>query len=345
MIREHIFSHPVAIMGRTPDSDRYEKLVGEASDWFARLRAEDATEDDRCAFIRWKSQSPAHHDAYESVRLLWDSMAQPAGAWPEIDLQSLERDRVNDLSPRRSRSAMAGVFRTVGMATMVAAVAVAAALWGPDVLQRWQSDYSTSAGEHREVQLSDGSTVLLNTASALALGTWDHERVVKILKGEAAFSVAADSTKPFIVKAGAGEVRVVGTKFSIRTWPGRTTVTVTEGVVTVGTDAESDTVQVRAGEEVSYGGQGMGAIVKADPMRSLAWQRGQLVFTMEPLSAVIEELNRYHSGAIMVVNPSLKTRMVSGVFATDDPVRVISAVTRTLHVRSFSLTDRFVFLY
>ncbi|WP_187299359.1 FecR family protein [Nitrospira moscoviensis] len=315
------------------------QLVQEASDWFARLRAETATPRDQAAFARWQAQSAEHRRAYESICALWETLEGPS--------QALFKRMQGDLPTTRrlSRPRAVGFGRSLRLAAAVAGLVIGAALWLPGALEFWRSDYATAAGERRQVALEDGSTVLLNTDSAVAIPPWQTNRRVTLLKGEASFSVASDPTKPFIVTAQAGTIRVVGTAFTVRHRSDRVTVTVSEGTVTVGADATAESVRVEAGQEVSYGADGIGPVMTADLLKTLAWQRGQLVFTLDPLEAVIEELNRYHHGVVVVADPALRTRIVSGVFTLDDPAQAIRAITRTLHIRSVSWGDRLIVLY
>ncbi|MGC4097106.1 MAG: FecR family protein [Nitrospira sp.] len=340
MMHDRVYPH--SLMNFNPMSDPQARLVQEASDWFARLHAEHVTGDDHAAFARWKDQHPANGAAYESVSELWESIGRVDLQEHIVDLKQF--DPPPDVR-RPWRSRQHHFMRMAAVAALMAAVVVGAGIWGPDLFQRWQSDYATSSGEQRHVRMTDGSTLLLNTQTALALHPNANIRGILLLKGEAAFAVASDPDKPFIVKAGPGEIRVVGTKFSVRKRPERVTVTVNEGTVTVAGINASSSVRVEAGEEISYDENGLGPVVKADLLKALAWQRGQLVFTLEPLKSVIEELNRYHPGAIILADHNLDTRTVSGVFATDDPMRVVSAIIHALHVDSFSMADRIVFLY
>lgn len=335
----HHSVYPHLLMNLNPMPDPETRLVQEASDWFARLRAENVTSDDHAAFARWKERDPENVAAYESVSRLWDSIGQS-----DLSKHLTQFDLPEPADGQR-RSRRHSLIRRLALAACVAAVVVGAGVWGPDLLQRWQSDYFTSAGEQRHVTMEDGSTLLLNTQTALSVNAQEGTRGVTVLKGEAAFSVTSNPDKPFIVKAGPGEVRVVGTKFSIRKRADRVTVTVNEGTVTVTGVYGSSSVRVEAGEELSYDANGLGPVVEANLLKTLAWQRGQLVFTLEPLKSVIEELNRYHPGAIILANHNLDSRTVSGVFATDDPLRVVNAITHTLHVDSLSMADRIVFLY
>lgn len=80
----------------------------------------------------------------------------------------------------------------------------------------------TQAGERKQVALPDGSTVLLDARSILRIDTQQYGkqwRRVELLSGEAFFSVEKDSSRAFIVQAGALQTRVLGTSFNIQAYP------------------------------------------------------------------------------------------------------------------------------
>jgi transmembrane sensor len=102
---------------------------------------------------------------------------------------------------------------------------------------------------------------------------------------------------------------------------------------------------LEAGWQVSLGDGQMAPPQAANVLRLLAWRHGQLVFQMEPLGEVIEEVSRYGAGKIFIVNPRLRDLVVSGVFEITTPNRVLEAVEKTLHVRRLSVTEQLTFLY
>src|SRR3546814_11678062 len=96
-----------------------------------------------------------------------------------------------------------------------AAAACLAVVSAPTLLLMWQSDYRTGTGEMRNVTLSDGSSVTLDTGSAIAVNYGDGRRGVRLLAGRAWFDVAHDERHPFTVSAADARVRVTGTAFDV----------------------------------------------------------------------------------------------------------------------------------
>lgn len=79
---------------------------------------------------------------------------------------------------------------------------------------------SSKAGERRTILLQDGSKVLLNAASELAVTTGFGDSIREVsLKGEAYFDIAKVAGKPFIVHTDAMDIRVLGTEFNVRAYP------------------------------------------------------------------------------------------------------------------------------
>jgi transmembrane sensor len=84
--------------------------------------------------------------------------------------------------------------------------------------------------------------------------------------------------------------------------------------------------------------------VSFDRTAVTAWLRGQFVFYNTPLAQVVETLNRYRRGHIVIVNEALNELAVSGIFRTDDPDAALEVMTNTLPIRQTRLTDYVVLI-
>jgi transmembrane sensor len=165
----------------------------------------------------------------------------------------------------------------------------------------------TRTGEIRSARLSDGSSITLGGETELAVDLSNEVRSVRLIRGEAWFRVAHDRKWPFVVHAGDGAIRAVGTAFLVTRDSDRVTVTVTEGIVAVTPSRlvkllpDFDRgggllrpIRVAGGEEVSYRDNGAVASVKnADMHAATAWTSGRLIFNGEQLRYVIEAVDRY----------------------------------------------------
>jgi ferric-dicitrate binding protein FerR (iron transport regulator) len=81
--------------------------------------------------------------------------------------------------------------------------------------------YTTAPGERKKIRLPDSSVVELNVASRLQLTKeFNHSNRDIYLEGEALFDVTHNKNLPFIVQTPSYEVRVLGTLFNVKAYPG-----------------------------------------------------------------------------------------------------------------------------
>ena len=79
--------------------------------------------------------------------------------------------------------------------------------------------------------LEDGSVVELNHGGKLEIDFSSETRRVRLVRGEANFTVAKNPERPFVVNAGGVDVRAVGTVFNVRLAREAVEVVVSEGRV------------------------------------------------------------------------------------------------------------------
>jgi transmembrane sensor len=296
---------------RLPDLARVER---EAADWFARLNADDVTADDHTRFEAWLQANSAHEKAYGELCATWTDLRKSG---PLVRAVSFGQAMNAASAPERPRRRwLAGaIAATVG----VIALTVGWNLYR----QQESSRFQTGVGEQAAVALPDGSSFDLNTNSRIQVSYSKRARVVYLEQGEAFFKVAHDPQRPFWVHAGDRWVRAVGTAFNIYLRPAGAEVTVSEGTVNVvnSTTESPPTDQkpvaaVTAGEQADARGRAevIHSLNSAQLSRLLAWRRSALYFQDEPLSDVVNELMRYTTLKIEIVDDSLRNMPVGGTF-------------------------------
>lgn len=319
-----------------PDRDPIDDLHSvsdQALAWLARLQQGGISKAERQRFQDWCASDPSHQQAYDQAEQFWRLLENPA--------KNVHARLQDQLSGKPARTAYWPSFAQAACFVLVFAV-LSAML--PNLIQDWQSDYTTAAGERRLISLEDGSRLTLNTGSAVAVEFTAAQRTVKLLRGEAYFEVAANKARPFVVVAGAVAARAVGTAFSVAALDGdQEEVAVSEGVVAVTAGVEIRNLS--ANQHVHWRDGGLESVQTVDTENHLAWRRGQVVFSRQPLAAVIQEINRYRKWPIIIANRSLANRVISGVFKTDDPKAVISALTHTLSAQAIGLPGGVVVIY
>ena len=198
--------------------------------------------------------------------------------------------------------------------------------------------YRTDVGEQRSVLLKDGSTVELNAKSRLRVRFTDEARNIELLEGQALFGVTKDPLRPFVVISGDASVRAVGTRFDVYRRKTGTIVTVIEGKVAVTDSVESrqtedaGAVMLSAGEQIVVTAKTVALPKPADIPAATAWTQRQIVFQGAPLGEVVEEFNRYNPRQMQVLDESLQSVRVSGVFSSTEPASLLRFLREQVHL-------------
>jgi transmembrane sensor len=219
---------------------------------------------------------------------------------------------------------------------LFAGAALAAGIVGVAVLMTGSHRYGTELGEVRQVPLSDGSLVAINTQSVVEVAMYTDRREVTLTRGEAWFQVAHDKKRPFIVSAGRIRVRAIGTAFSVRRHDDGADVQVTTGVVETWTIGEENRrVRVAAGSKayVAEYQPPKPITAPAEIERSLAWREGRIVLEGETLDEAVAQFNRYNARKLVISDPGLAAEKLVGQFRATEPLTFAGAVATTLGAR------------
>jgi transmembrane sensor len=305
-----------------------------AAQWLARLGGTPLSPAERVAFEDWIRRDAAHRVAFEEAQ----------AAWASLGVLSVEPGALRGVlgRPARRRRAAASV------ALILVGLGLLRYQFG-DPFLLWRADHLTGPGEIARVILPDGSEAELGPDSAIALAYGDGERMVRLLQGEVFFQALPRTDaepRPFVVEAGEGRVTALGTQFQVDATPRGTAVTAIEhdiGVATAKISAEA--VILTPGHQLRYAADRVGPMQEVDVAQALAWRDGVLVFDAVPLVEVVERLNRYRRGRIVIANAATGERLVSGVFQTSALGDVVDTITSELGLSAASLPPFVTLLY
>jgi len=314
--------------------------LAQATEWFVRLRADDADIEDLTRFRRWVEENPENATAYARVRQSWTAVGDQAST-PEIMLG--RRDALEDA--RRAARGRWDPSQARWMRPAVAAIACVLLVVTSVGAWMWWSRanagvYTTGVGERRTLTLADGSVVTLDARSRIQVKYRDRERLIDLTQGQARFDVAKDPSRPFRVSAGQETVLALGTQFNVELMADSLLVTLIEGRVAVMPEAPSPRtepaaqIDLAAGEglKVRHDGKRI-RLPKVDIARVTAWQNGKLFFDNEPLASAAERINRYAREQIQV-DASAADVTVSGVFNAGDARAFVEAITAYFPVKA-----------
>ncbi len=316
-----------------------ERRCDEASEWISRLDRQLTGEEAR-ALQAWMAADPENEALLMEMARLWDKM-DALGR-----LSSLFQPPV---APRRR----APLLAFAGLATMVVAVVALWLVWHPAAPTHHPAPteyvYQTGVGESTNVTLSDGTDLVLNTNSRIAVRYTDQYRLFTLERGEVYVKVARDRVRPLRVMAGGKYVQAVGTEFNVRiTSDQKIELVVVEGKVQVGVHHQSERAakperpetptqppqSLVAGQAVILGSahEEVEQVSIEDIEVKLSWRQGNLIFRGESLEDAVREVGRYTQVEFVFLDQDLKKIRVAGLFKAGDVDGLLATLRENFNI-------------
>ncbi|MBO0493932.1 FecR domain-containing protein [Pseudomonas sp. Marseille-Q1929] len=293
-----------------------------AAQWLALLESGTATEGDHAALQHWRDSHPQHEQTWQKAQTL----RQRFGGLPQaLAMASLDR-------PQPGRRAV--LKRALG----VAALLPTAWLISRQLpIEAWRADVHTATGERKRLPLPDGSSLQLNTATAVDVDL--AQRRITLVDGELALNVPG--TKPLTVHTRYGELTLSQAEVCVRQLASGCRVSVLKGVVQV-RDLNGQLATLQAGQQAPLNPRGLGAWLPFDVLQ-LGWRDGVLTAQDQGLGDFLRELERYRPG-VLRWEPRLETLRVTGSFRLDDTDRILNLLASTLGFKVQARTKYWVTL-
>lgn len=328
-------------------------LESDASAWLARKdRGFSAEEQDR--YFEWLRADPRHGAMVAYLEKTWgalDALAKwrPAhSAQPNADLLA---------QPQRRVSRWARLVRPAFVLRALAASVVVGV--GVYVTQTVWPEAEPVAGAVRVIPpperltLADGTVVDLNHDGKIETDFTPEARRVRLVRGEAHFTVAKNPARPFIVEAGGVAVRAVGTAFDVRHAAGAVEVLVTEGKVhverplvpSVAAAPNAALTPLVAGERAVVKTTApaappvVAAVSAGEISRALAWQGVRLEFAGLPLAEVVKEFNLRNRQQLLVGDAATGRLRIGGSFRADNVEAFVRLLEASFSVATERLAD------
>lgn len=279
-----------------------------AAQWLALLESGAATERDRADLQRWRDGCASHEQAWQKAQLLRQRFA---GLPAALAMASLDR-------PQPGRRAV------LKCALGAAALLPSAWLLGRHLpLEVWRADLHTATGERKQLLLADGSSLQLNTASAVDVDL-DNRRVT-LVAGEMALQVPgaapmAIHTRHGLLSVGTGELCVRQESSGCR-------VSVYGGTASV-RPIRGPALTLHGGQQVGLQAAGAGVPEPFDVLQP-GWREGVLLAQDQPLGEFLEELSKHRPGVLRWA-PELESLRVTGSFRLEDTDRVLALLAASL---------------
>ncbi|NSX85540.1 DUF4880 domain-containing protein [Agrobacterium tumefaciens] len=288
-------------------TDNSKRIRQQAVDW-ALCLSETASPTEKEEFDRWLAADPAHAEAYRRVAAVLDQTHIALAKEPAFTRKAFRRGK----GP--GKIIVAVLLLTVS-GSLIAVL---------DVPTQLRADLMTAKTELRTEKLPDGSTIHMNSDTAIALSFSNGRRRIDLLKGEAYFEVArSDTLGAFEVATPEGAVTALGTAFDVNLLESGFEVTVTESRVAVHSDATKQRVVLDPGKRIIVDDAGIGPEETVPAEFQTPWRNGRLVFDDRPLSEVVTQIFRHIPGRVITLDPRLNRKRITGSFNLTDGNRAL----------------------
>ena len=208
-------------------------------------------------------------------------------------------------------------------------------------------------------ELDDGSVIQLNRGAEVEVAYSKTKRLIRLLKGEANFVVEKDRERPFYVEVGGVQLRAVGTEFNVRFQQYEVDVIVTEGIVSVRQQEQSENETLPSNEEAFIE---VNQRVKVNlqtaafsPMietidevvmtHELMWKPVLIDFENVPLGEIVDEFNRRNPIKMVIVDSSVNATRLSSMFWSDNINGLIRLLESNFGIKAEWSEDGTIYLF
>jgi transmembrane sensor len=294
------------------------------------------------AFQSWLKADPRHATAY----------GQSTASWRHFQsLSAALRNPAQEPQPLLSRW------------PVLAGLAAAALICALIIYQRSTPAFETSplasnlsAPLPITRRLADGSIARLKADAEIEEIYTPQERRVRLVRGEAFFTVEKDKVRPFYVEAGNTTVRAVGTAFSVRLQTHEVNILVTEGTVqvtppppTVGAEMHmaATPARVEAGHRAIVASSPrekvpevlVSPVTTAEIVNSLAWNVPMLELAGSTLGDLATAFTQQSGQKIEITDPLLRAVRIGGRFPHQDVEGFVRVMEEIYNVQSERRAD------
>ena len=152
-------------------------------------------------------------------------------------------------------------------------------------------------GKRSVLTFSDGSKVWVNAGTRVIYPTeFEKDKREIYVDGEIYIEVARDEERPFYVRTKDMNVRVLGTKFNVRSYTTEDRhVTLVQGKVQVTNTNSLSSVVLQPGQDLTYTETGEEKISRVNIATYTAWTEGMFYFEDSSLEEIMSSLGRWYN--------------------------------------------------
>lgn len=308
--------------GGVPDK----RVKDEAAAWHMRMM-EPVSEAEVAEFEEWLERSPTNAQAYDEIQKL-SSLGERL---PRRLLFEQSVDRRWRFQP------------AFGFAAAIVVMLIAGLWLMSPISEPAYAAVSNPGPAIREVRLDDGTEIILDAGTELAVAVADDARRVRITAGRARFTVSLDGERPFSVTAKAATATARRSVFDIAVQGKTASIVVIDGVVDVAAsngETSAPATAIRSGQAVeTQGGRlGRSSVVQSETR----WPDSRRAFDNTPLATIVRMANRDGDPDIVLRDETIGALEVTGVLDIRNTRALAHKLAATYNLRVEESADAII---
>lgn len=200
-----------------------------------------------------------------------------------------------------------------------------------------------SRGQQASLTLSDGTKVWLNSGSRFSYPSQFSNKTRTVsLQGEGFFEVVHNGETPFVIDANQLKVKVLGTKFNIRSYPDESVaIILKEGKVEVSTPDDKPSIIMQPNQQIRYSkSTGMTLSKNVDIFAGEGWRFGRLMFAGCPLKEIMNAIERKFDVQVAITDPALEKESFTCNTKADASIEQIFELLKNTQRLNYSITGK-----
>ncbi len=302
-------------------------------------------------FAKWFRLEDNRVEKDNSLAVVWDNSPSV------VHVQTLEdwsvvKQRINTDTVKSKSFRLRNIIPYAAAAVIlmiVSAVYLTYKLTVPAPVEYTQ--LSVSYGEHKKLVLPDGTQVAVNAGSSLIYPkefTSDTRTV--FLSGEANFNVVANPKKPFIVKTKYIDIKALGTKFYVQSYPNdrQTKASLIEGSIQVAMESNVNRSYIlKPNDQLIYShSDDRISIIDVDAAKLASWEDGYLIFQEASFYEIVQMIERKYNVVINYDGQQLSHQSYYVKFNPDESLsEIMDVLTLLIHRSSYKIHENTVYFY
>lgn len=283
---------------------------------------------------KWLSADPLNKQEFEEIKRIWESAEdEETGQLTDEnfnkDLQILERaiEESGKTGGLIEQNRIRNKYKNALIGTL-SLITIWLLVWGFTDSKPGSKFYAGNT-QNDELIFSDSSKVLLNDSSLVSFTLTSETREIDLM-GEAFFDVKKDD-RPFIVRARDVTITVLGTSFTVKSYPGRPVeVTVISGTVEV--EYQESVLRLFQGEKsIVIQNDSIAKSYNDDPNFN-AWYTGKLEFNKSELREILPLLEKLYHTSFNVIDPKILGCRFTGKFDNSSLEDLIETLSFSLDI-------------